>query len=551
MRAQIVVGLLACLLQITTAEKTQLDPDLHRQLLLSGRPQVGLWQALMKQKQLESAVATSDSTQHPFVTQDPTSIYEAHCFEQPLSHFDDSVNGTFCQRYWFDASAYKPGGPVFVLDGGETSGADRLPFLEKGIIQILANATEGLAIVLEHRYYGESIPVPDLSTDNLRFLNNAESLEDSAYFIENFKPPASLVDLVDESALHPNNTPWIYYGGSYAGARAAHMRTQYPDIVWGAIASSAVTHSQIIMPEYFDPIMQYGPEDCISTLQSTIQIIDKLLETPEPLPSLLKSFFGLPGLSNGDFGEVLQSPLGLWQAKNWDPAVGSEAFYGFCDALTAGGAASQIGLVRIPAAVVNFAGYIKTEVVTTCPPGQDEKSIQDCFGSDNDAKFQVTDLSQTWRLWLFQVCTQWGYFQIAPTDGPSIVSKFLDLEQGSKICRQAYPPGKYFTVPEWPDVEEINRRGDYGIAMDRLAFIDGDRDPWRPMTPGADIAPKRTSTVKRPVHIIFDGVHHYDENGLTDHSAEPARIRDVHELEVNFVSEWLEEWKEYKFSQSS
>lgn len=51
--------------------------------------------------------------------------YKAYCHEQPISHFDSSVNGTFCQRYWIDASAYKPGGPVFVLDGGETSGKNR------------------------------------------------------------------------------------------------------------------------------------------------------------------------------------------------------------------------------------------------------------------------------------------------------------------------------------------------------------------------------------------------------------------------------------------
>jgi hypothetical protein len=57
----------------------------------------------------------------------------------------------------------------------------------------------------------------------------------------------------------------------------------------------------------------------------------------------------------------------------------------------------------------------------------------------------------------------------------------LTLEYSSKICKQAYPPGKHFVVPEWPDVEEVNRRGDYAIQADRLAFIDGDRDPWRPM----------------------------------------------------------------------
>jgi len=56
----------------------------------------------------------------------------------------------------------------------------------------------------------------------------------------------------------------------------------------------------------------------------------------------------------------------------------------------------------------------------------------------------------------------------------------LTLEHSSKICRQAYLPGKHFTVPAMPDVGEVNARGDYAIEMDRLAFIDGDRDPWRP-----------------------------------------------------------------------
>ena len=38
-----------------------------------------------------------------------------------------------------------------VFNNNNTDLIFRLPFLEKGIIQILANATGGLAIVLEHR----------------------------------------------------------------------------------------------------------------------------------------------------------------------------------------------------------------------------------------------------------------------------------------------------------------------------------------------------------------------------------------------------------------
>jgi len=57
----------------------------------------------------------------------------------------------------------------------------------------------------------------------------------------------------------------------------------------------------------------------------------------------------------------------------------------------------------------------------------------------------------------------------------------LTLEHTAKICKQAYPPGKHFAVPPIPDVVSVNARGDYAIDADRLAFIDGDRDPWRVM----------------------------------------------------------------------
>lgn len=81
-----------------------------------------------------------------------------------------------------------------------------------------------------------------------RWLNNAQAAADSANFMRNVK-----FDGIQEDITAPN-TPWIYYGvspspvnaviflydvqGSYAGARAAHMRILYPDITYGAIASS-------------------------------------------------------------------------------------------------------------------------------------------------------------------------------------------------------------------------------------------------------------------------------------------------------------------------
>ncbi len=84
----------------------------------------------------------------------------------------------------------------------------------------------------------------------------------------------------------------------------------------------------------------------------------------------------------------------------------------------------------------------------------------------------------------------------------------------------AFPSSDAFTVPEWPDVESVNARGDFDLAYPRLAFIDGDSDPWRPavrpqsreragsfadalwQTPQSDYAIKRNDTLSMPVKLI-------------------------------------------------
>lgn len=40
-----------------------------------------------------------------------------------------------------------------------------------------------------------------------------------------------------------------------------------------------------------------------------------------------------------------------------------------------------------------------------------------------------------------------------------------------------------------------------------------------------------------------DGVHHFDENGLRNIEDEPAHIQKIHREIVEFVTEWLKDWK--------
>ncbi|KAI0648136.1 peptidase S28 [Trametes meyenii] len=478
--------------------------------------------------------------------------YPAHWFTQPLDHFSNQSGHTFEQRYWLNTRNYhpRPDAPVIVLDGGETSGVDRLPFLDTGIVEILTRATGGVGVVLEHRYYGKSIAVQNLTTDSLRWLNNAQSAADSAHFMANVQFPG-----IEEDLTAPGH-PWIYYGGSYAGARAAHMKVLYPDLLFGAIASSGVTHASLENWEYMEIIRRAADPECSQNLQTSIEIIDALLDIPITRKPL-KALFGLAELEHDeDFASLLESPLGAWQAKVWDPEVGSTRFDEFCAALArpfiSGDESDTVvyeaalGLVKVaenlsvPVPVYNYARYIKENYVTQCT----EDTIEDCFGSFNDAQFQTTDLDDTWRLWLFQVCTEWGYFSTAPPHGhPRIVSRRLTLEYESKICKQAYPPGEHFVVPPFPNITSVNALGDFDIEADHLAIIDGEVDPWRPVTPHSDYAHYREDTILRPFKIIPNAVHHYDEYGRRNLSEEPPEIQLIHEEMIGFVVAWLEDWK--------
>jgi hypothetical protein len=111
-----------------------------------------------KQQHQQHATQWTGVSQIPLAAAVPK--FRAETFTQPLDHFYNSTDATFPQRFWVNSRHYKPrpGAPVIVIDGGETSGEGRLPFLDTGIADILARATGGVGVVLEHRYYGAFFP---------------------------------------------------------------------------------------------------------------------------------------------------------------------------------------------------------------------------------------------------------------------------------------------------------------------------------------------------------------------------------------------------------
>ncbi|PYH94367.1 extracelular serine carboxypeptidase [Aspergillus ellipticus CBS 707.79] len=456
------------------------------------------------------------------------------------SRYEPHTNATFDLRYWLDTSYYEPGGPVFVIAAGETDGSDRIPFLSQGIVTRLASTYKGIGLILEHRYYGESFPFANLTTENIRFLTTEQALADYAYFASNVVFPG-----LGNLDLTAATTPWIAYGGSYAGAFVAFLRKIYPDLYWGAVSSSGVTEAIIDFWEYYEPIRLFGPSQCISAQQTFIDIVDRILidhADNATLAAQLKSAFGgtAPTLSNQDFVSYLSSGLDSFQSRNWDEATGTPVFRNFCNNVTDSRVLYPETAEQVSASVkqliqgagydpanttlltnfLNWIGFFNVSGVYT-----DSYSTESSSSTSNFTSPQPLN-KDSGTSWSYQVCIEWGYFTTGssvPSDIKPLISRLLDIPYISSFC-----PNQ-FGISDPPDIDRINKYGGFNFSYPRVAIIGGLADPWRDATPLADGVDweSRKSTSSEPIILIdvpaedvWDdvrgAVHHWDQNGVSE-----------------------------------
>ena len=119
---------------------------------------------------------------------------------QPCDHFDASAwECTFNQTYYLDDSAWRgnsnPDAVIVFIPGGE---AAMHGLYDYRILRDLAKDRGGLVLSMEHRFYGDSVPVPfpsDINTHrpDLRLLSIEQAIADYANIIsvirEQFKCP--------------------------------------------------------------------------------------------------------------------------------------------------------------------------------------------------------------------------------------------------------------------------------------------------------------------------------------------------------------------------
>ncbi|EPQ56217.1 peptidase S28 [Gloeophyllum trabeum ATCC 11539] len=420
----------------------------------------------------------------------------------PIDHFGNT-SGTYPNRYWVNATYYEPGGPVFLFDSGEQNAEPLVPYYLQeyhglSATMRLAKRYKGIAVLWEHRYYGDSQPFPvneNTTAAQWQFLTTEQALEDVVYFANRFAHPSA-----PPALLHPSRTPWIWLGGSYPGVRGALLRVRNPEVIYATWASSAPVHAQVDMASYYEAAERSLTRNCSADWAAVTRYVDETLgggdesEVVEMKYRLLYAERSGPGgnttgaqgltmeqaanMSDVDAASILMDPLSFYQYYGFQASV-----LPFCNILETqnytqapveGGLATTYGIEVAFDAFL--AGLAETDYDSI--PGNPDDPVQD-------------------RSWMWQYCSEYGFYQRGdPTNPLSIETAFRSLELFQQQCDAAFPEG----LPVSPQVENINKYGGWEMNPSNVFWTNGEFDPWRTMGLASiePNSPFRNSTVAVP-----------------------------------------------------
>ncbi|GMR50680.1 hypothetical protein PMAYCL1PPCAC_20875 [Pristionchus mayeri] len=446
---------------------------------------------------------------------------------QKIDHFNAADTRTFKQRYFFrnDNNLGVKKVNFLYLSGEQTASEKMISGDNKPIVQY-ARKFAGNLFALEHRYYGSSRPFADTATENLKFLSSRQAIEDIAEFIKQINANSGSSD-----------TKWVIVGGSYAGNLAAWSRLKHPELITGAIASSAPLLAQLDFYGYLNTVqnnVQQYP-NCAQQLKAGIDSIAMLFETSTGRDTLDKKFPVSPKLKT--YGDLQDNDIVTFFTYVTDSFEGASQ-YGdpkpigdLCAEFTTGYGIQGYDPVDALASLVKK--YTLAESPTKTFDTNYTAQIEDLLKTDYDE-----DTDYTGRLWTWQTCTEFGYFQ--STDWGSV---------DTNIFQATVPVNIYvdmcvdmFNIDIAAIKKNIDATNDYYGQRDyytgtKVFFAHGSVDPWSWLT-------KQLGTAQHWSVITVEvagGTHCSDLNAACDSdgnncSKERQRVQD---LTQENIDQWL------------
>ncbi len=353
-------------------------------------------------------------------------------------------------------------------------------------------------VSLEHRYYGKSQPFSTLSAENLKYLTVENALADLASF-----------QVYAQSEMKMNG-PWIVTGGSYAGLLSAFYRLKYPFLVQGSLASSAPVRTQENFEEYDRHVSLVAGAECQGNIKKVVSIIEKSLKNPGDLKRIKKLFLAEDVVDPIDFLYLVADAASI--------AIQYGRQESFCNAL-----AHSKNILKSYAAVA-----IQSFELFGITP------LQDTFQFALDENPQTYEDSFGFRQWMYQSCTQLGYFQIAyHTSALSMRSKLIDLNYHHAQCK------RLFGIQSPPETDAMMTKYLALLlnpkASSRIFFTNGTNDPWSNLSILPDVGEQINNN--NAYSVMKDASHC---NDLGDRSAN-FQVIEAKQRFKNLIAKWISE----------
>uniref|UniRef100_A0AC35TZZ6 Serine protease K12H4.7 n=1 Tax=Rhabditophanes sp. KR3021 TaxID=114890 RepID=A0AC35TZZ6_9BILA len=442
-------------------------------------------------------------------------------FENKVDHFNSFNKNTYKQRYWQNSRNYKAGGPIFLMVGGEAGENSYWTDSLDLTWNVEAKRHGAMLFNLEHRFYGASQPVNDMSGKNLKLLSSSQALADAVSFIEG----------MNKKFNYPNGTKWISFGGSYSGALSAWLREMYPEVVYGAVASSAPLTAVVDFYDYLSVVqnsLTAFNAKCGSDLKSALSQVRELTKTKSGQKQI-KHIFGLCQ----NWSEFNKNDIDYFWLLLFNSYKTIVQYSGInindyrtvrtIDNLCAWHLRSTHTPIENIQAAVKWVKQINGEDECTAIRVQRNVNAVSRNGrswSDNDA-------------WFWQTCNEFGFFQAA--DRPEIKDFWGDvvsIDYFTKSCEESF--GSLTTNSTiYNSVKKTNTQ--YGGAAQfrgtRVILPNGLVDPWHSLG-----VLKATNSQNYP--LLIKGTSHCEDMYPASQS-DPASLTDARHQLSQHLDEWL------------
>eukprot|EP00927_Polykrikos_kofoidii_P066730 TRINITY_DN62292_c0_g1_i1.p1 TRINITY_DN62292_c0_g1~~TRINITY_DN62292_c0_g1_i1.p1 ORF type:complete len:482 (+),score=77.31 TRINITY_DN62292_c0_g1_i1:52-1497(+) len=448
--------------------------------------------------------------------------YATHWFEQPCDHNDfTSAAPTFRQRFLVNDSWWSPGGPVLIYTGNEAPIEDFVTSV--GFQWVLGEELGAMVVFAEHRFYGESATAPgscgNLFSAPFRYLSASAALHDFARLIDHLRKDFGAA----ESTV-------VAIGGSYGGMLAAWLRAKFPELVDGALASSApVVLGNEARPEGVYDIISSNFE-CAADIGEAFRSVLPLFADAAGRQQIARQF----SLCAAPDGQGQINPfVGLLQKSFMGMA---ERNYPYAVNLPANPAAESCR--RFRQAGGGLEGLAAS--VSVVPDTDSAQQPEGCVNLTALApSFEATLPGLLKGGWVYQRCSD---ILIPYAAGPS-APLFLSCDEFKPNCWNltrfsSWCADNSGALPQ-PRSAEVafggRRLAQQGLS--RVVFTNGGFDPWR--AGGLTAADISKDAVDVIAVEMAGGAHHLELR--TPNPADPPDIVDGRDLQRHYIRKWISE----------